>query len=72
MFQDVETIGFYEYLTKISCLEINLKDLNLMENLIALFRIKNERDLLRIRFSEYASKYSDYSEVRREYEERMA
>ena len=43
-----------------------------MENLIALFRIKNERDLLRIRFSEYASKYSDYSEVRREYEERMA
>ena len=43
-----------------------------MENLIALFRIKNERDLLRIRFSEYASKYSDFSEVRREYEERMA
>lgn len=37
---------------------INYKDLELMENLIALYSIKNRTELLKIKFSEYASRYS--------------
>ena len=45
-------------------MQINYKDLYLMDNLIALFKIKNKRELLRVRFSEYASRYSIYEKYK--------
>lgn len=45
-------------------MQINYKDLYLMDNLIALFKIKNKRELLRVRFSEFASRYSIYDKYK--------
>ena len=56
----VKIFSYYAFLSKMAEITLNYKDLNLMENMIALFLIKNKRELLRVRFSEYASRYSKW------------
>lgn len=55
-------ISFYKFMTGMTSLKLVYKDLRLMENLIAVYSIKNKRDLIQVRFSEFASRYSDYAD----------
>jgi hypothetical protein len=59
-FQGKGDISYYRFLCEICSLDLQYKDLKLMENLIAVYSIKDKGHLLQVRFSEFASKYSDY------------
>lgn len=57
-FENKKVLNYYNFLVTVTSFNINYKDLDLMENLIALYSIKSRNALLKIKFSEYASRYS--------------
>lgn len=54
----MKELTYYEFMIFVNEIKVNYNDLHLMENIIALFSIKNKNDLIRIRNSEYQSKLS--------------
>ena len=57
-FEGKKMFSYYDFLVGVCSIPINYKDLDIMENLIALYSIKNRTQLLKVKFSEYASRYS--------------
>ena len=60
-FQKRDKVGFYEFILFMGGIELNYKEMELMENLIALYEIKNPMDMMKMRFTEFEKRNSKNS-----------